>query len=96
MDILEVATDLGAVTIRKQDLITITDTELRRLRMSREELNRCFAEGMELMRSRGIKPSDRIRPCAEERLDGKWQVVLVRYSGVSDPLMHGDTRRRRH
>jgi hypothetical protein len=33
------------------------------------------------------KPTDRVRPCAEETWDGKWEVRIVAYSQYSDPLM---------
>ena len=54
-------------------------------RISRPELHRVFAEGVELMRT--VQPGARVRPCAFETLDGRWLVHLVRYSALSDPLM---------
>jgi hypothetical protein len=36
------------------------------------------------------QPGDRVRPCACQRLDGKWEVLLVRYSQYTDPLMQAD------
>jgi hypothetical protein len=40
--------------------------------MSRADLHRCFAEGIELMKS--MKPGDLCRPVAHRRLDGQWEV----------------------
>jgi hypothetical protein len=91
MHILEVSTDSGGIEIHEDELATITDAELKKLRMSREVLERCFRLGKELMK--GKKPGDRVRPCADEDLQGNWHVVLVRYSELSDPLMN--VRRRR-
>ena len=61
-------------------LETITEDELKILRISREDLIRCFAEGVVLMM--GKNPKD-VRPVAHETPDG-WQVSL-RYSKVSRP-----------
>ena len=33
--------------------------------------------------------SDRVRPVASQTLDGKWELRIVRYSELSDPLMQG-------
>jgi len=52
------ATDYGDVEIREEDLSSITEAEPKRLRITRTELNRAFAEGVQLMKSR----SDRVRP----------------------------------
>jgi hypothetical protein len=84
--ILEVSTDIGGIAVAEDDLQSITDAELKGLRMSRAELHRLFALGMELMKSR--KPGERVRPCADQRLDGEWEVRIVHYSQFSDPLMH--------
>jgi len=78
---LAVPTAYGAVEIGEDELRTLTDKELAKLRISREELHRCFAEGVKLMKRRG--GSDRVRPIAVETYDGKWEVHIVQ----SDPLM---------
>jgi hypothetical protein len=59
----------------------ITENELKLLRISREDLIRCFAEGVVLML--GKNPRD-VRPVAHENKDGKWQVSL-HYSKVCRP-----------
>jgi hypothetical protein len=56
--------------------------------MSRADLHRCFAEGIELMK--GMKPGDRCRPVAHRRPDGRWEV----HSEHSDPLMEGPAKGR--
>jgi len=80
---LALATDYGDVEIRVDDLSSLTDAELKRLRITRSERNRAFAEGVQLMKSR----SDRVRPVAHKTFDGKWRVDLFPYSPTSDPLM---------
>ena len=75
--------DYGDVEIREDDLSSLTDTELKKLRITRSELHRAFAEGVTLMKSR----SDRVRPVAHKTFDGTWRVDLFRYSPTSDPLM---------
>ena len=80
---LSVFTLYGTVEVGEDELPTLTNKELAKLRISREELRRCFAEGVKLMEGRGN--SD--RPCAYETYDGKWEVRIVRYSALSDPLM---------
>jgi hypothetical protein len=80
---LALATDYGDVEIREDDLSSLTDVELKKLRITRAELNRAFAEGAELMKSR----SDRVRPVAHKTFDGTWRVDLFRYSPIIDPLM---------
>jgi hypothetical protein len=80
----------GNVDIRAEDLATVTDAELRRLRITREELRRCFAEAMEMMR--GATPADwaKRRPVADQMQDGEWVVVgLVGYNQHTHPLMRG-------
>jgi hypothetical protein len=54
--------------------------------MSRADLHRCFAEGIELMK--GMKPDDRCRPVAHRRVDGQWEV----HSEHGDPLMEGPAK----
>jgi hypothetical protein len=80
----------GNVDIREADLSSVTDAELRRLRITRDELCRCFAEAMEMMR--GATPADwaKARPIAEEIRDGEWIVVgPVGYNQYTHPLMRG-------
>ena len=62
---------------------SITDAELKKLRITRAELNRAFTEGVQLMKSR----SDSVRPVAHKTFDGTWRVDLFRYSPITDPLM---------
>jgi hypothetical protein len=59
---LELCTDGGGIAIHEDDLSTITDAKLQEWRISRDELCRCFAEGIVLMRDK--TESDRLRPCA--------------------------------
>jgi len=78
------------VSIREDELSSLTAADLTMLHISRKKiLYRVFAEARELMR--GVKPGDRMRPCAEEALDGDFHVILVRYSAHCDPLMQGPT-----
>src|SRR5215472_5329637 len=56
------ATDYGDVEIREDDLSSLTDAELKKLRITRPELHRLFAKGVEFMKSR----SDRVRPVAHK------------------------------
>ena len=79
---LALATDYGDVEIL-ENLSSITEAELKRLRITRSELNRAFAEGVRLMKSR----SDSVRPVAHQTFDGTWRVDLFRYSPTSDQLM---------
>jgi hypothetical protein len=87
MTTLTVSTDEGDVEIREAELSTITDEDLQRLHIPREDLHRCFAEGMQMMQ--GVEPGERIRPVADQQCDGSWAVRLVRYSEFTDPLMEG-------
>jgi len=80
---LALATDYGDVEILEEDLSSITEAELKKLRITRSELHRLFAKGVELMKSR----SDRVRPVAHKTFDGTWRVDLFRYSPTSDQLM---------
>ena len=88
MNILDLCTEYGDVVIREDDLPIITKADLRKWRISRRDLLRCFAEGVELMRGRS--PRERVRPIACQRLDGEWEVMLCGYSALSDPLMQAD------
>jgi hypothetical protein len=84
--ILEVSSDRGdSIAIHADDLTLLIDAELKALRMSRADLQRCFAEGVKLME--GTTERDKVRPCANETADGEWIVTLVHYSALSDPLM---------
>ena len=73
---LAVPTAYGAVEISEDELTTLTNKELAKLRISREELRRCFAEGVKLMKGR----SDSDRMLAVKTFDGTWEVHIVRYS----------------
>jgi hypothetical protein len=77
--ILAISTAYGAVEISEDELPRLTNEELAKLRISREELYRCFAEGVKLMK--GYSDSDRVRAIAVETYDGKWEVHIV---GLSD------------
>jgi len=80
---LALATDYGDVEIRGEDLSSITDAELKKLRITRTELHRLFTRGVQLMKSR----SDRVRPVAHKTFDGTWRVDLFRYTPAIDLLM---------
>jgi hypothetical protein len=82
---LEVSIIDGAINITEEDLTRATKAQLRWLRISRAELKRCFYEGVEMMKR--WQPRDRVRPCADQKLDGTWVVNVVGYSVHSDPLM---------
>jgi hypothetical protein len=77
---LSVFTLYGSVEVGEDELPTLTNKELAKLRTSREELRRCLAEGVKLMEGRG----DSNRACAYQTYDGKWGVRIV--SVLSDPL----------
>ena len=82
---IDIATNGDDVTIREDEISSLTEEELRALRISRAELQRVFAEGVRLMRD--ISLGNRVRPCASENLQGEWHVVLVRDAEFSDPLL---------
>ena len=87
--ILEVEIGSRVVIVRQCDLPTVTAAQLRRLQMSRTDLFRCFAEGVEMMRE--VKPGSRCRPVAYKMTPcGEWQVGRGWYSPLNDPLMQGD------
>jgi hypothetical protein len=88
MNFLDLGIEDGDLTITEADLPNITNGELRKWGISRKNLLRCFAEGVELMR--GVKPGRRCRPVAEQMHRGEWVVLIVGYSALSDPLMQGD------
>ena len=74
---LTISTDDGDLTIDDDELPTITDEEFKEFRISRQDLWRCFQEGIDLMVGRD--PAE-MRPIADRMLDGTWIVNLVRYS----------------
>jgi hypothetical protein len=87
MNTLSIATEEGEVIICDHELPSITDADLKLLRISRSELQRAFAEGVKLMRMRNDKPDRHwVRPCASEGIDGRWVVGLVPYSDVEQIL----------
>ncbi len=75
---LSVFTLYGIVEVGEDELPTLTNKEIAKLRISREELRRCFAEGMKLMEGRG----ERDRACAYETYDGE---MGSSYCKISDP-----------
>jgi hypothetical protein len=86
MNTISIATDEGAVIICEDTLPSITAADLKRLRISSSELYRVFAQGVELMRMR-VSRSDRhwVRPCASKSVDGRWDIMLLRYSDLCQP-----------
>jgi hypothetical protein len=68
MNTIDIATFDEQVTIHEDELLSLSDAQLRRLHISRAGLHHVFAEGVELMRKRGVKPRDRERPVAFETL----------------------------
>ena len=73
---LELDTEKGDIEIGEDELPTITDAKLIEFGISRETLHDCFVEGLRLMQS--INTDERVRPHAAPRLDGEWEVHLVR------------------
>ena len=73
---LELDTEKGDIEIREGELLTLTDAELIEFGISRETLHHCFTEGVRLMES--INPGERVRFYAAPRLDGDWEVRLLR------------------
>jgi hypothetical protein len=88
MNILDLGVADGDIEIRECDLANITNAELRKWEISRRDLLRCFAEGVELMLGRS--PRERVRSIAVQRLDGEWEVMVCGYSALTDPLMQDD------
>jgi hypothetical protein len=91
--------DDGAVRVFDNEIARINDADLKRLGMSRAELERVFAEGKVLMTERGLDPGGRTRPVAyrpgvgasglfyfETETDGALRVVLVQEDPVVYPL----------
>lgn len=79
----------GDIEITEDQLATISDADLKFLKLSRDDLHPVFAEGQRLMMKHKVVEADRKRPIAERTLDGLWLVGLARYSSLSDPLMQG-------
>ena len=73
--------------IHENELAGISDQDLKKWGISRKTLHRCFAEGLELMKS--YTERDRMRPLAEHTGDGPdaWEVFICGYSPFTDPLM---------
>lgn len=82
---IELETEDGTITFDEAAVASITDAELRLFRISRQELHRVFAEGIELMR-RSTPSAERVRPCAIKTLDGRWVVHLT----AATPCSCGD------
>ena len=91
---IELGTDYGVVLIHEKELPWITEEELEGFRISRKDLRRVFTEAAILMK--GHTARDRVRRCADQALDGKWEVILVRYSPISDPLMQEIYTKKKH
>jgi hypothetical protein len=70
MDILDVSTEDGDMTITEEDLPHLTRKLLKQngIDMTPDELREAFATGQNLMRERNVKPGDRVlaadRPAA--------------------------------
>jgi hypothetical protein len=62
------------VLIREDEIATLTAAELKAFRIPRDEMHRCFA--IAARRMVGVKPGDRVRPVADEKLDGSLEVRL--------------------
>jgi hypothetical protein len=87
---LEIVCNEGFVLIRADQLASVTADDLRKFGMSREQLQKLFAEGARLMQ--GKTAADRVRPCAAQTMDGTWKVGLVRYSAVTDPPLDSSAK----
>jgi hypothetical protein len=93
---LDVSTDDGddvvSYRIYEDDLPRLTKADLKKLRISREVLHECFAEGVRLMKDRDWA---KCRPCADEHADGTDEVygtrmvLIVGYNQYTHPLMKG-------
>jgi len=81
---LTLCIDEGDLELREEELASITDQELAKFRISREELHRCFAKGARLMQR--YTEVDGIGPIAFED-DGKWKVGICGFSALNDPSM---------
>jgi len=84
---LTISTEHGDVLITEEELPSITPADLKILGVKTlDELRQLFAEGVERMRGR--TESERVRAVADQHLDGTWEVNVVRYSSLNDPLMN--------
>ena len=90
---LTLCIDEGDLELREEELPSITDQELAKFRISREELCRCFAKGTRLMQR--YTEVDGVRPIAFED-DGKWKVGICGFSPLSDPSMQTGASVRLH
>jgi hypothetical protein len=74
--------------IREEELADVTDEELAEWCISRETLQACFAEGVDLMNRK--TETERVCPFAKHMGEGPddWFVFLVGYSRLTDPLVH--------
>jgi len=90
---IELFTDDGVMLIHENELLSITDEELDEFQISREDLRRVFTEAAKLMKGHAAR--DRVRPCADQAY-GKWEVILVRYSPIGDPLMQEIDTKKEH
>jgi hypothetical protein len=88
---LDVSTKDGDERIYEDDLPLVIARDLKRLRMTREVLHRCFAEGVRRMQEPG-KDWARCRPTAQETLDGEWEVGCGGYNQYTHPLMAGPAK----
>ena len=88
VNILHFGTERGDVEIREDELATITDADLRKLKVSRQKLNQLFAEGVEAMHSGNIS-WDRARPVADNRSRHgqatNWVLGIVYYAAGRGP-----------
>src|SRR5262245_15607922 len=80
MNMLEISTDKGAIANREAELPLITDDQLRKWRISRQQLHWCFAEGVRLMQSR--KPADWVRPVAFPAISAQTRACARHSSGL--------------
>jgi hypothetical protein len=87
MNLLHLATDDGDVIICEDDLSSITDADLRKFRISRDELHRVFAEGLQTDAPQDVGGS--CPPVCIGDLGGHWEVRLVRHSSATDPVQRG-------
>jgi hypothetical protein len=75
---VDFATRGGDVRVFENEVASITKADLRRLGLSRANVDRAFAEGKEMMKERGLEPGGRIRPVADGDRNGGVFVVLVK------------------
>jgi hypothetical protein len=81
--------------ISKSARMILRASPMSNLRNGGSPARRCGAalpKGVELMQD--YTERDRVRPIAEHTGDGPddWQVVIVGYSGLSDPLMQDESK----